>query len=105
MTSTPAAPNLEIYTLAAAHSARLFAAGLDGSAASPGAWAVLSVALLGEGHITADDLARFDADNHAAALALLSASRRLGCWDVPAREGMRERVAKHYARLGRGGDE
>lgn len=101
----PAPTTTEQAILASLHAARLLKAAQDGSSASPGAWAVLSVALLGEGHITADDLARFDAENHAAALGLLYASRLLGCWDVPAPEGARETVAKKYARLGRGGDE
>jgi hypothetical protein len=60
--------------------------------ASPGAFAVLRVALTAQGSISADDLWRFDQDNREAAMGLLCYALAVGYDAVPAPEGLRQAI-------------
>ena len=58
------------------------------SGASPAAFAILRIALTGQGSVSADDLWRLDAKNRAAALGLLAH----GYDAAPAPDGLREAI-------------
>ena len=62
------------------------------SGASPAAFAILRIALTGQGSVSADDLWRLDARNRAAALGLLGYALALGYDAAPAPEGLRETI-------------
>ena len=72
--------------------------------ASPAAFAILRIALTGQGSVSADDLWRLDARNRAAALGLLGYALVRGYDAAPAPEGLREAIyAKaHNAQPARG---
>jgi hypothetical protein len=63
-----------------------------GSGAGPGAFAVLRVALTGQGSISADDLWRFDTGNREAAMGLLCWALRVGYDAVPVPETLRQAI-------------
>lgn len=66
---------------------------------SPGAFRVLQVACLGTGSIHAEDLARFDSENHAAAMTVLRAHFILRSIPVP--PALRENLERESARIGK----
>ena len=62
------------------------------SGASPAAFAILRIALTGQGSVSADDLWRLDAKNRAAALGLLAYALAHGYDVAPAPEGLRQAI-------------
>ena len=72
--------------------------------ASPAAFAILRIALTGQGSVSADDLWRLDARNRAAGLGLLGYALAHGYDAAPAPDGLREAIyAKaHNAQPARG---
>ena len=62
------------------------------SGASPAAFAILRIALTGQGRVSADDLWRLDAQNRAAALGLLGYALARGYDAAPAPDGLREAI-------------
>jgi hypothetical protein len=69
------------------------------SGASPAAFAILRIALTGQGSISADDLWRFDKTNRAAALGLLAYALAHGYDAAPCPDGLRAAI---YAEPSRG---
>lgn len=74
------------------------------SGASPAAFAILRIALTGQGRVSADDLWRLDAQNRAAALGLLGYALAHGYDAAPAPDGLREAIyaEAHNAQPARG---
>lgn len=67
---------------------------------SPGAFRVLQVACLGTGSIHAEDLARFDPDNHAAAMTVLRWNFILRAGGMPISDDLRARLERESTRIG-----
>lgn len=74
------------------------------SGASPAAFAILRIALTGQGSVSADDLWRLDARNRAAALGILAYALAHGYDAAPVPDGLREAIYAEVraAQLARG---
>jgi hypothetical protein len=72
-----------------------------GCGSSHGAFRALQMTHLGNGRISIDDLLRFDEDNRAAAIDLLTYTLKFGPESLPISEGLRTALIDEQIRVGK----